>query len=125
MHVAEPLIHLTRKGITFDWTEDCQNAFTVLKAKIANAVELTPFDLTFPILLRTDTSDYGLGAELLLIKDGKECPVTFCTPEKEALATIWAIDKQFSKFLLGHHFITDFITFHNGVSGKCTMFKTV
>ncbi|MCP4341268.1 MAG: hypothetical protein GY799_20885, partial [Desulfobulbaceae bacterium] len=118
-HVAEPLTHLTRKGVPFEWTEDCQSAFEVLKAKIVNAIELTPFDPTFLILLRTDASDYGLGAELLLIKDGKECPVTFAartlssaernysTPEKEALAAVWAIDKQFSKYLLGHHFIIE------------------
>ncbi|MCP4337402.1 MAG: DDE-type integrase/transposase/recombinase [Desulfobulbaceae bacterium] len=118
-HVAEPLTHLTRKGIPFEWTQDCQSAFKVLKAKIVNAIELTLFDPTFPILLRTDASDYGLGAELLLIKDGKECPVTFAartlssaernysTPEKEALAAVWAIDKQFSKYLLGHHFIIE------------------
>ncbi|MCP4344764.1 MAG: hypothetical protein GY795_04465, partial [Desulfobacterales bacterium] len=64
-----------------------------------------------------DVSNYGLGAELLLIKDGKECPVTFAartlsqaernysTLEKEALAAVWAINKQFSKYLLGHYFI--------------------
>ncbi len=66
-----------------------------------------------------DASDYGLGAELLLIKDGKECPVTFAartlsqternysTLEKEALAAVWAIDKQFSKYLLRHYFIIE------------------
>ncbi|MCP4338307.1 MAG: hypothetical protein GY799_05330, partial [Desulfobulbaceae bacterium] len=113
------MTHLTRKGIPFEWTEECQSAFDVLKAKIINAIELTPFDPTFPILLGTDASDYGLGAELLLIKDGKECPITFATrtlspaernystPEKEALATVWAINKQFPKYLLGHHFIIE------------------
>ncbi len=40
-HVAEPLIHLTRKGIPFNWTVDFQDAFTILKA----------FDPTFLILL--------------------------------------------------------------------------
>ncbi len=60
MHVAKPLTHLTRKGIPFNWTQDCQDAFEVLKAKIVNAIELTPFDLTFPILLQMDASDYGM-----------------------------------------------------------------
>ncbi len=50
-HVAKPLIHLTWKGIPFEWMEDCQDTFTVLKAKIVNAIELTPFDPTFLILL--------------------------------------------------------------------------
>ncbi|MCP4336259.1 MAG: hypothetical protein GY679_00190, partial [Mycoplasma sp.] len=118
-HVAEPMTNLTRKGVPFDWTAECQTAFDVLKAKIVNAIELMPFDPTFLILLRTDASDYGLGAELILIKDGKECPVTYAartlsqaernysTPEKEALAAVWAIDKQFSKYLLGHYFIVE------------------
>ncbi len=80
-HVAEPLTNLTRKNVPFDWMRECQDAFDILKAKIINAIELMPFDLTFPILLRTDVSDYGLRAELLLIKEGKECPVSFaaCT----------------------------------------------
>ncbi len=74
-HVAEPLTNLTRKQE--NWTRECQDAFNILKAKIVNATELTPFDPTFPILLQMDASDYGLGAELLLIKDGKECLVSF------------------------------------------------
>ncbi len=76
-HVAEPLTNLTRKGVPFDWTDECQTTFDVLKLKIINAIELMPFDPTFPILLWMDASDYGLGAELLLIKDGKECLVSF------------------------------------------------
>ncbi|MCP4364136.1 MAG: hypothetical protein GY800_02430, partial [Planctomycetes bacterium] len=118
-HVADPLTNLMRKGVPFDWTDDCQTAFDCLKAKIVNAIELMPFDPTFPNLLRTDASDYGLRAELLLIKDGKECLVTYAaqtlsqaernysTPGKEALAAVWAIDKQFSKYLLGHYFIVE------------------
>ncbi|MCP4342678.1 MAG: hypothetical protein GY799_28300, partial [Desulfobulbaceae bacterium] len=78
-----------------------------------------PFDPSFPILLQTDASDYGIRAELLLLKNGKECPVTFAartlspvernysTPEKEALAAVWAIDKKFPKYLLGHHFVIE------------------
>ncbi|MCP4353267.1 MAG: hypothetical protein GY795_48060 [Desulfobacterales bacterium] len=31
----------------------------------------------------------------------------YSTPEKEALAAVWAIDKQFSKYLLGHYFIIE------------------
>ncbi len=76
-HVAEPLMNLTCKGVPFDWTQACQDAFDVLKAKIINAIEFTPFDPTYLILLQTAASDYRLGAELLLVKDGKECPVTF------------------------------------------------
>ncbi|MCP4344763.1 MAG: hypothetical protein GY795_04460 [Desulfobacterales bacterium] len=50
-HVAEPLTNLMRKGVPFDWMDDCQSAFDVLKAKIIHAIELMPFDQTFPILL--------------------------------------------------------------------------
>ncbi|MCP4341705.1 MAG: hypothetical protein GY799_23190 [Desulfobulbaceae bacterium] len=50
-HVAEPLTNLMRKGVPFDWIDNCQTAFDCLKAKIVHAIELTPFDPTFPILL--------------------------------------------------------------------------
>ncbi len=107
-HVSEPLTNLTRKDIPFDWMRECQDAFDILEAKIINAIELTHFDLTFPILLWMDASDYRLRVELLLIKDGKECLVSFAarmlspaernysTLEKEALPAVWVIDKQFS-----------------------------
>jgi transposase InsO family protein len=118
-HIAEPLIRLTRKNVPFEWTDDCEAAFECLKTKMSHAIDLTPFDPSYPIVLRTDASDVGLGAYLLLIKDGEECPVSFAartlipaernysTPEKEALAAVWAIDKQFSKFLLGQHFVIE------------------
>ncbi|MCP4349796.1 MAG: hypothetical protein GY795_30310, partial [Desulfobacterales bacterium] len=48
--------------------DECQMAFDCLKAKLVHAIELTPFDPMFPILLRMVASDYGLGAELILIK---------------------------------------------------------
>ncbi len=63
-----------------------------------------------------DTSDYGLGVALSINIVGEEWPVAFTartlsqvecnysTLEKEALAAVWAINKQFLKFLLGHHF---------------------
>ncbi len=70
--IAEPLNELTRKGIPFIWTEDCESAFQILKAKIINAAVLTPFDPTHPILLRTDASDYSLGAALSISIDGEE-----------------------------------------------------
>ncbi len=54
-----------------------------------------------------------------MVKDRELLPVSFTartlslaecnylTPEKEALAAVWAIDKQFLKYLLGIHFTVE------------------
>ncbi len=114
--VSEPLTNLTWKNVPFVWSEDCQSAFDMLKSSMIHAASLVPFDPEIPVLLRTDTSDYGLRACLFMIKDGESLPVSFAartlslaehnysTKENEALAAVWVIDKQFSKYLLGIHF---------------------
>ncbi|MCP4339086.1 MAG: hypothetical protein GY799_09435, partial [Desulfobulbaceae bacterium] len=68
-----------------------------------------------------DASDYGLGAALSININGEERPVAFATrtlsqaernystPEKEMLATVRAINRQFQKFLLS------WTSFHNSI----------
>ena len=66
-HIAGPLHALTQKNTTFDWIDDCQQAFTTLKAKLVQ-----PPVLKYPqfhssasqFLVYTNASDFGLGAVL-------------------------------------------------------------
>jgi hypothetical protein len=60
--IAEPLHKLTRKDIVFDWSEECQYAFDILKTKITEAPVLIYPDFSKPFLVETDASIRGLGA---------------------------------------------------------------
>ena len=55
--IAAPLFKLLNKDIDFQWTESCQNAFEVLKAKLSVAPILRaligPFLFIYPLMLLT------------------------------------------------------------------------
>ena len=61
-HIAGPLHALTQKNTTFDWTDDCQQAFTALKAKLVQppVLKYPQFhSSTSQFLVYTDASDFG------------------------------------------------------------------
>jgi len=37
VQIAAPLHRLTQKGITFDWSQECENAFSYLKSQLSTA----------------------------------------------------------------------------------------
>lgn len=75
---AKPLIDLTRKDLTFKWTEETERAFTKLKTKFTEAPILVTFDPSKRIVLETDSSDYAIGACLNQPDDkGKLRPVAY------------------------------------------------
>ena len=112
---SEPLHRLTRKNVPFVWDESCQKSFDILKAKISSPEVLVPFNPNLPTFLTTDASDVGIGAMLSQLQNGKDRPIAFAsktlsvaernysTPEREALACVWAAE-HFEKYLLGRHF---------------------
>jgi transposase InsO family protein len=62
--IAIPLQHLTKKKAKFDWSEDCQIAFTTLKTALSSSPVLRHTDLTTPFWVETDASDFAIGAVL-------------------------------------------------------------
>lgn len=66
--IASPLTALTKKAegkyIPFDWTEDCERAFTELKAALIRAPVLALFYPDRKTTLETDASDYVTAAVL-------------------------------------------------------------
>lgn len=112
--IAAPLHHLLAKGITFNWTLECQQAFEDLKDKLINTPILAYPDFNKSFVLETDASIRGLGAVLLQKQsDGKFHPVAYAsrslaiTEERysitdlETLAVVWAIS-HFQYYLYGH-----------------------
>lgn len=125
--IAAPLHHLLTKGITFNWTLECQQAFEDLKDKLVNSPVLAYPDFNKSFVLETDASIRGLGAVLSQKQsDGKFHPVAYVsrslaiTEERyfitalETLAVVWAIS-HFQYYLYGHDVTV--LTDHQGRQG--------
>lgn len=119
------LHELTKKGLKFLWTEDCQSAFASLRSKLTRAPVLAfpQFDKEF--ILETDANIKGLGAVLaqclylmvrfiLLPLQVVLSPSenNYAATELETLAVVWAIS-HFNAYFYGHEVI--FFTDHSAV----------
>ena len=114
--LAHPLHSLTKKGVDFHWSVDCQRAFEKLKELLTQAPVLAYpcFGEDKEFILETDASGEGLGAVLAQKQaDGFVHPVAYASrslnpheknyaiSELETLALVWAV-KQFRAYILGH-----------------------
>ena len=117
--VASPLHALTRKGVTFAWSPECEAAFNQLKSLLITAPVLAypQFGPDKSFVLETDASGCGLGAVLSQEQsDGKLHPIAYASrslhhheqhyaiSELETLGLVWSV-KHFRMYLLGHHCI--------------------
>ena len=73
------LMHLTRKGIVWNFTLECRESFETLKKAFATAPVLTHWVSNVPIILKTDSSNYALVAILSItsLDDSKVLLITF------------------------------------------------
>ena len=113
--IASPLFNLTRKGVTFDWNQTCQQAFEELKRCLTTApIMAYPTD-TGEFLLDTDALDTAIGAvlsqqqnELLKTiayasRSLTKCERKYCVTRKELLAIV-NFTQHFRHYLLGRKF---------------------
>lgn len=109
--LVAPLTDLLKKGVKYQWSAQCEQAFTNLKAVLASQPVLQAPDFNKPFKLAVDASGVGAGAVLLQDSDqGIEMPVcyfskkfnqaqkNYSTIEKELLALILAL-QHFSVYL--------------------------
>ncbi|CDJ62087.1 OSJNBa0042D13.18 protein, related [Eimeria necatrix] len=99
--VARPLVDLTRKDVSFKWTELHTQAVRQLKQRLIDFTTLQVPDTTKPFELYTDASGYAIGA--VLEQDGK--PIGFLSQvmnptqqrysiyDQELLALVMGVDK--------------------------------
>jgi len=118
--IAKPLTKLLQKSVTFDWTNEQQHSFELLKNKLISQPILAYPDWNKPFILTTDASNEAIGAILSQGIIGKDKPLAFAsrtlnkaetrysTTEKELLAIVWAT-KHFRQYLYGRKFkiVTD------------------
>lgn len=64
-NIASPLTNLTQKNKRFEWTRDCQDAFSTLKQKLTAAPILTKDNINKPFVLETDASQHHVAAVLM------------------------------------------------------------
>lgn len=114
--IAEPLTRLTKKNQQWSWGPDQDRAFEDLKQRLSSAPVLRQADYSKPFIVRTDASNYALGAVLLQGEGKDERPIEYAsrlltqaernysTTEREALAVVWAIEK-FRGYIEGHEII--------------------
>ena len=121
--IAEPLHRLLKKtSKSFQWTAECEAAFTTLKSKLTQSPLLAYPRFTEPFIVSTDASDKAVGGVLSQIQDGHERVIAYwsrqlkkaernySTIEREALAVVGAV-KEFYPYLYGFSF--KLITDHN------------
>jgi len=115
--IAAPLYYLTRKGVIWNWTNECQLAFEKIKQVLISPPVLMCPDISKPYCLRlyTDASGRGMGAVLCQEIDGVERTIAYAsqhfneremkysTIEKEAAAVVWGIS-HFQPYLKGAKF---------------------
>ena len=112
--IAHPLHYLTRQGVEFTWSTECEEAFVKLKACLSTSPILKYPDFDRDFILETDASAKGLGAVLSQSYDNNLHPVAFASralsrqernygiTDLETLAIVWACG-HFHAYLYGHN----------------------
>ena len=121
--ITEPLHKLTRKsGAGYQWSDECDNAFRVLKQRLTTPPILAYPNFAYPFILATDASGTALGGILSQTINGSEQVMAYwsrqmnkaerrySTIEREALAVVAAV-KEFYPYLYGRSFTL--LTNHN------------
>ncbi|GJT90065.1 reverse transcriptase domain-containing protein [Tanacetum coccineum] len=110
--IARPLTKLLEKDTPFEFDDECQKAFELLKEKLTCAPVIVSPNWNLPFELMCDASDFAVGA-VLGQKDGKNFhPIYFASKtlnpaqqkytvtEKELMAVVFALDKFRSYLIL-------------------------
>lgn len=108
--ISAPLSSLLAKEVRFKWTEHQQKAFDALKHAVTTAPILALPDPSLPYTIKTDASDFAIGAELS--QNGRPIAYmshklkynerNYATHEKEQLAIITALT-DWRHYVLGTH----------------------
>ncbi|GKB72045.1 reverse transcriptase domain-containing protein [Tanacetum coccineum] len=110
--IARPLTKLLEKDTPFEFDDECQKAFELLKEKLTCALVIVSPNWNLPFELMCDASDLAVGA-VLGPKDGKNFhPIYFASKtlnpaqqkyivtKKELMAVVFAFDKFRSSLIL-------------------------
>eukprot|EP00253_Pinus_taeda_P029424 PITA_29424 len=109
--ITKPITTLQRKGIRYEWTEECSKAFSELKRLLTSAPILRVPDMDKDFTVCTDASKHGLGAVLMqdrgviayASRKLKPHEELYATHDLELAAVVLAL-KIWRHYLVGRNF---------------------
>ncbi|KAL2631182.1 hypothetical protein R1flu_015868 [Riccia fluitans] len=128
-HIALPLFGLLQTDQTFEWSEDCQVAFDLLRNALVSSPILAVPDWNKPFHVHANASAFAIGAVLAQPGNGdRDHPIAYISrklipaernytaTERETLAIVWAASKfdhhlkaNKVKFIMDHRAIVDLV----------------
>ena len=113
--IAAPLYRLTEEGKAWNWTDECQEAFELLKRKLISPPILAFPDFNLTFVVDCDASNNGLGAVLSQLSDSEKVVAyasrtlskaerKYSATRREMLSLVWAV-RHFRPYLYGQKFI--------------------
>lgn len=113
--IVIPMTKLCKKNMVFQWTEQCEESFLLLKQALMNppVLDYPNFSDKNTFILQTDSSGFAIGSVLC---NGNGKPVAYASRslnkselnypiiEKELLAIVWSV-KYFRPYLYGRKFV--------------------
>ena len=78
--IAEPLYALLKKGVKYDWSDECKESFRILKAALTKKPIMAVPDVTDKLQsfeVTIDSSKKGHGAVLTQIVDGRRRVISY------------------------------------------------
>lgn len=114
--IRAPIDKLMRKDVPFNWTRECQEAFTKFKKLLLSDLFLTHYDPSLPIMIAADASNTGIGCVAYHTYPDQSVKAFYHASrrltsaeqkysqiEKEGLGIVFAV-KKFHKFIWGRRF---------------------
>ena len=114
--IATPLTNLTRTGVVFKWTDECQKSFDSLKEKLVQAPVLVRANLDKEFIVTTDASNTHVGGVLSQVQDDgtnaaigyfsrklKSAETRYSATDKEALGVVLTC-RHFQHYLWNRRF---------------------
>ncbi|KAI3773993.1 hypothetical protein L1987_48534 [Smallanthus sonchifolius] len=110
--IARTMTQLLEKEAQFVFSDECLNAFNLLKEKLVNAPIMVAPDWKLPFEIMCDASDFAVGAVLgqrrekqfhpiyYAIKTLNDAQEHYTTTEKELLTVVFTFDKFWSYLIL-------------------------
>ena len=87
-HTVKPLTNLTKKGLTFEWTQQCEEAFRKLKQRFLEAPILVMPDQDQPFFVETNASAFASGGVLMQKDSNCHEPSHFALTFRHSASTL-------------------------------------